>query len=129
VTRVDIGGRRALLERAYELFNAGEVEALLAMMTDDVEWPDVANGLVLRDKRAIRSYWEGQFAVANPQVRPTDFLPVEDDLVAVIDQRLLDLGGQPIAPPAVVFHRYSFEDQLVRRMVYFSDRREAVEPA
>jgi len=37
--------------------------------------------------------------------------------VAVIDQRLLDLQGKPIAPPTVVLHRYRFEEQLLRRIV------------
>ncbi len=111
------------------LFNARDVAALLAMMTDDIEWPDVANGVVLRNKDAIRSYWEGQFAVADPRVQPTEFIPVADDLVAVVDQRVLDRRGEPITAPTVVFHRYSFRDELVRRMVPFHDRREAVEAA
>lgn len=124
---MNVAEREAILERAYLLFNARDVNALLAMMTDDIEWPDVANGVVLRDKDAIRSYWEGQFAVADPQVQPTEFIPVEDDLVAVVDQRVLDRRGEPITEPTVVFHRYSFRDELVRRMVPFHDRREAVE--
>lgn len=124
---MNVAEREAILERAYLLFNARDVNALLAMMTDDIEWPDVANGVVLRDKDAIRSYWEGQFAVADPQVQPTEFIPVEDDLVAVVDQRVLDRRGEPITALTVVFHRYSFRDELVRRMVPFHDRREAVE--
>jgi hypothetical protein len=118
--------RIALLERAYRLFNDRHVDALLAMMTDDVEWPDVANRAVLSGKQAIRPYWAAQFAVADPQVRPTAFIDAGDDLVAVVDQRILDREGRPLAPPAVVFHRYTFDGGLVRRMVVFTDADEAV---
>jgi ketosteroid isomerase-like protein len=75
----------ALLRRAYRLFNDRQVDQLLALMTEDVEWPDVAGNAVLHGKEAIRPYWEAQFAVAEPQVNPTEFRPIGDDLVAVVD--------------------------------------------
>jgi hypothetical protein len=123
---MDKKDRDAFLTRAYGLFNDREIDALLAMMTDDVEWPDVANRAVLRGKEAIRPYWAAQFAVADPHVRPTDFIEVGDDLVAVVDQQILDLQGQPLVPPGVIFHRYTFVGVLIRRMVVFTDGHEAV---
>ncbi|HXA34334.1 MAG TPA: nuclear transport factor 2 family protein [Acidimicrobiales bacterium] len=117
--------RIAVLEHAYRLFNDRRVDELLALMTDDVEWPDVANGTILHDKVAIRRYWAGQFATASPQVTPTGFMEVGQDLVAVIDQRIMDLKGSPLVPPAVVFHRYTFAGDLVSRMVVFTDREAA----
>jgi hypothetical protein len=109
----------ALLRRAYRLFNDRQVDQLLALMTDDVEWPDVAGKAVLHGKDAIRPYWEAQFAVAEPQVNPTDFRPIGDDLVAVVDQRVFDKQGALLAE-AVVYHRYSFTSGLVSRMVVVS---------
>lgn len=114
--------RIVVLERAYRLFNDRRVDELLALMTDDVEWPDVADGTTLHDKNAIRRYWSGQFATSRPQVTPTGFIEVGQDLVAEIDQRVLDLNGSPLVPPAVVFHRYTFAGDLVSRMVVFPDR-------
>ncbi|HEX2381865.1 MAG TPA: nuclear transport factor 2 family protein [Acidimicrobiales bacterium] len=117
--------REDLLRKAYSLFNDHDVDGLLAMMTDDVEWPDVANGAVLRDKAAVRSYWEGQFAVASTRVEATEFVPAEEDLVAVVDQQIFDLQGKPLTPPGVVFHRYTFDGNLVCRMVVHSSLIEA----
>src|SRR5256714_4663652 len=94
-------------------------------MTDDVEWPDVANGAVLHGKDEIRLYWEGQFAVADPRVVPMDFIRAGDDVLAVVDQRVLDFQGQTLAGPTVVFHRYTFAGDFVRRMVAFADREAA----
>jgi hypothetical protein len=115
-----------LLRRAYSLFNKRDIEALLAMMTDDVEWPDVANGTVLHDKEAIRSYWQGQFAAASPRVEPTDFVRAGEDLVVVVEQEVVDLQGETLMPKTVVFHRYTFEGNLVQRMTVFNDLASAV---
>jgi ketosteroid isomerase-like protein len=116
-----------LLQKAYGLFNRRDVDALLAMMTDDVEWPDVANAAVLHGKPAIRSYWEAQFAAADPRVTPTAFLAASDGaVVAVVEQQVFDHVGQTLAPPARVYHRYSFSGPLVRRMEAFASETDAI---
>ena len=126
VVSVDADEHVALLGRAYRLFNDRQIEALLAMMTDDVEWPDVANAEVLLGKEAVRRYWKRQFAVVDPQVMPVEFIRTKDGLVCVVEQRVLDLRGKPVATPNIVFHRYTFARNLVRRMVVFSDRDAAI---
>ena len=123
---MDSAEKVAYLERAYRLFNERKIDDLLAMMIDDVAWPDVAHGVVLESKAAIRQYWEAQFAVAAPHVVPTGFLEVDDDLVAVIDQRILDLFGDPLIDPAVVYHRYQFNGGLISRMTVFERSEDAV---
>jgi hypothetical protein len=123
---VDGTERVARLARAYRLFNDRAINELLSLLTEDVEWPDVAHGAVLHGKDAIGGYWEWQFATVDPEVEPTAFIPAGDDLVAVVDQRVRDLHGDLLVPPAVVFHRYTFDGDLVRRMVVFTDRDEAV---
>jgi ketosteroid isomerase-like protein len=125
---VDIDDRVAFLELAYQRFNERDVDALLAMLTDDVEWPDVARGKVLHGPRAVRPYWEAQFAVADPRVTPTAFIPTGEDMVAVVDQQIFDLDGRPLGHATVVYHRYSFRGDLVSRMRVFTDRNEAVMP-
>jgi hypothetical protein len=129
MTAADVGldERIALLERAYRLFNDRRIDALLGLMTDDVEWPDVAKGTVLRGREAIRPYWEGQFAVVDPQVYPTEFKPIGDELVAVVDQRVLDRQGALLVA-AVVYHRYTFTLGRIHRMVVSNDAAEAFAP-
>jgi hypothetical protein len=116
----------ALLERAYLLFNERQVDRLLATTADDVRWPDVASGTVLSGKAAIRQYWDAQFAVAAPHVHPTGFVAVDDDVIAVVDQRVFDLSGAPLTEPAVVFHRYSFSGGLISRMTVHGSREDAM---
>jgi hypothetical protein len=123
---VDSAEKVASLERAYRLFNERRIDDLLAMMIGNVRWPDVAHGIVLEGKAAIRQYWEAQFAVAAPHVVPTEFTEVDDDLVAVIDQQIFDLNGDLLVEPAVVFHRYAFDTGLISRMTVFVTREDAM---
>jgi ketosteroid isomerase-like protein len=125
---VDIDDQVAFLDEAYRLFNAHDVDALLAKLTDDVQWPDVARGKVLRGKVAIRAYWEAQFAAGDPRVSPTAYIPTGDEMVAVVDQRIFDLDGKALGPTAVVYHRYTFAGYLVQRMQVYDDRNAAVIP-
>lgn len=113
--------KEALLRTAYERFADHDIDALLALMTDDVEWPNVAERTVLRSHQAIRAYWEAQFAVADPRVTPTAFTEAGDDLVATITQHIFDLTGSPMTEPNTVYHRYSFRQDKVSRMVVFDD--------
>ncbi len=56
-----VAERIILLEHAYQHFNERRIDDLLAMMTGDVLWPDVANGTVMEGKAAIGPYWEARF--------------------------------------------------------------------
>ena len=113
-----------LLDRAYRLFNERRVEEALGLMTENVEWPDVANGAAPR-RDAVRPYWETQFAAASPTVVPVRYLDAGDDVVAVVDRRVDALDGTPLVPAHVVYHRYSFAGELVRRMTVHQDEADA----
>lgn len=118
---VDHVEREAFLEAVFRCFNAREIDVLLSMMSDGVEWPDVANNAVLSDKAWIRRYWTAKFEVADPSVQPSMFEHVGDDVVVRVRQRVDGLRGEVIVPPTVVFHRYSFSGELISRMVVSSD--------
>ena len=105
-----------LLRRAYRSFNARDVDALLADMADDVDWPNVAEGTRLRGHDAVRAYWEAQFRVADPRVEP---VRIDADrrgrAVVVVHQRIADLDGN-VLHESEVEHAYSFRDGKVARM-------------
>jgi ketosteroid isomerase-like protein len=115
------------LDRAYRCFNDRRIDEVLALLTDDVEWPDVGNGAVLHGRDAVRPYWEAQFAVASPRVDPVEYVDAADDVVAVVDQRVDGLDGATLVPVHVVYHRYSFgAGGRVRRMVVFTEEADAL---
>jgi hypothetical protein len=116
------------LRRAYVLFDERRIDEALALMTEDVAWPDVANGVVLHGRDAVRPYWTAQFAVASPVVVPERFIDLGRDIVAVVRQRVDDLDGQPIIPEHLVYHRYEFDGDLVCRMTVHEGEADASAP-
>jgi GNAT superfamily N-acetyltransferase len=99
-----------LLRRAYRSFDARDVDALLADMVDDVDWPDVAAGARLRGHAPVRRYWEAQFETTDPRVEPLAFdVDRRGRWVVTVHQRVGDRELE-------VEHVYSFRDGKVARM-------------
>jgi len=105
-----------LLRHTYAVFNARDVDAVLAVMHPDVDWPNAIDGGRLHGHDAVRAYWHGQFAEIDPRVDPVGFRRLDDGRVAVdVHQTVRSLDGEPISEGDVV-HVYSFRDGLVTRM-------------
>jgi ketosteroid isomerase-like protein len=49
---------RGLLLQTYAAYNSQDVEALVALVSDDVNWPDDAGRL--HGKDGVRAYWTEQ---------------------------------------------------------------------
>lgn len=104
------------LRRAYEAFNARDVEAALALMHSDVDWPNAIDGGRVHGHDGLRTYWAGQFAVIDPRVEPLRFSLRSDGRIAVdVHQVVRALNGSPISDGCVV-HVYTLRDGLVERM-------------
>jgi hypothetical protein len=104
------------LRELYDAFNARDVDAVLAAVTDDVDWPNAWEGGRVRGKAAMRSYWARQWAEIDPRVEPVEMAERDDGRVAVaVEQTVLDLDGGLIAKRSVR-HVYEFREGLVARM-------------
>lgn len=104
------------MRRIYELFNAREIDELLAQMSERVDWPNAIDGGRVRGRKAVREYWEGQFAQADPQVQPTEIEKLGDGRIQVrVRQVVNDLDGDLIGQGEVL-HVYEFDGELVARM-------------
>jgi hypothetical protein len=104
------------LRRAYEAFNAHDVEAALALMHSDVDWQNAIEGGRLHGHDALRAYWAGQFVTIDPRVEPLRFTPRNGGRIAVdVYQVARALDGSPISDARVV-HVYTLRDGLVERM-------------
>jgi ketosteroid isomerase-like protein len=105
-----------LLRDLYDAFNARDVEAVLAVVSDDVDWPNAWEGGRVHGKDAMRSYWTRQWAEIDPRVEPVEIAELDDGRVAVaVEQTVLDLDGGLIAKRSVR-HVYTLRDGLVARM-------------
>jgi len=100
----------------YDGFNARDIDAVLAAMTDDVDWPRAFKGGRVRGQEAVRDYWTHQWAEINPRVDPLAITDRGDGHVDVeVHQVVRDLDGKLLGD-GVVVHRYELRDGLVARM-------------
>jgi ketosteroid isomerase-like protein len=105
-----------LLERAYAAFNARDIEAALALMHADVDWPNGMEGGRVAGQEAVRAYWTRQFQMIDSHVEPVGFTEAGDGRIAVdVHQTVRDLDGVVLSDGRVT-HVYTLRDGLVARM-------------
>jgi SnoaL-like domain len=107
---------RNVISEAYRAFNAREVDAALATMQPNVEWPNGMEGGTVDGHKGVRNYWTRQWGMINPHVDP---VKIEADghgrVVVGVHQVVRDLGGK-ILFDRMVEHVYLFENGLIRSM-------------
>lgn len=105
-----------LLRRAYDAFNARDIDAALAVMHPDVDWPNAIEGGRERGHPAVRAYWTRQFAEIDPHVEPLRFgRDADGHIVVDVRQVVHDRAGE-IVVDAHVQHVYTLRDGLIERM-------------
>ena len=105
-----------LLQRMYAAFNRRDIERVLAVMQDNVDWPNGMEGGRVLGKSAVRDYWTRQFQVLDPNVQPKGFTREADGRVAIdVHQVVRDKGGALVVDQ-MIQHVYEFRDGLIRSM-------------
>ncbi len=104
------------LYRTYDAFNAQNIDAALAAMAPDVEWPNGWEGGTLIGHEAVRDYWTRQWASLSPHVVPEGYILLPDGRLRLdVRQTVRDRQGNPISR-GTVSHIYTFRDGLIARM-------------
>ncbi|TMK98331.1 MAG: nuclear transport factor 2 family protein [Actinobacteria bacterium] len=107
----------SLLRAAYEAFNARDLDAAVALMHPEVDWPNAWEGGRVRGREAVREYWHRQFAVISSKVEPCSFAQEPDGSITVeIHQVVHEAKGGGLISDSRVLHRYQLADGLVARM-------------
>jgi hypothetical protein len=105
-----------LLTATYKAFNARDVDAVLATMHPDVDWPNGWEGGRVLGSENVREYWRRQWEVLDPHVEPVGFRDNGDGRTVVdVHQVVRDLTGNLVADQ-MVQHVYSMRDGLIERM-------------
>jgi len=104
-----------ILRRVYALFNARDMESVLAAMHEDVVWANGMEGGHVHGREGVRSYWTRQWAMIDPHVEPVEFTRGPDgEVVVEVHQVVRDLEGNLLADQ-MVGHLFRMENGLVRR--------------
>lgn len=86
-----------MLKGIYRSFNTRDIDAVLAVLSDDVAWANGMEGGHVHGREAVRDYWTRQWAVISPHVEPVAFEKTDDGAIAVeVIQSIFDLDGQPL---------------------------------
>lgn len=105
-----------LLRRAYEAFNARDIDGALALMHPDVDWPNGMEGGRERGHAAVRAYWTRQFRLIDSHVEPEGFeVDGEERIVVNVHQVVRDAEGVLLSDGRVR-HVYTLRGGLVERM-------------
>lgn len=105
---------RELIGRLYHAYNARDLEALSALVQEDVDWPD--GDRRLHGRAAVRDYWAKQWSRIH----------THDEVVGVVDQTprrtvvrisqvVRALDGAVVSSGAFE-HTYEIRDGIVARM-------------
>ena len=105
-----------LLRRAYDAFNARDIDGALTLMHADVDWPNGMEGGREHGHAAVREYWTRQFGLIDGRVEPEGFsVDEEGHIVVDVHQAVRDLDGELISD-GYVKHVYTVRDGLIARM-------------
>lgn len=105
-----------LLQRVYAAFNRREIEAVLATMHPDVDWPNGMEGGRVLGTAAVRDYWKRQFESLDPRVEPQAFAVEKDGRISVeVHQVVHDKRGKLLVDQ-IIHHVYAIRDGLIQSM-------------
>jgi hypothetical protein len=104
------------LSRAYEAFNARDIDAALALTRPDVDWQNGMEGGREHGHEAVRVYWTRQFGLIDSHIDPVRFSSDEAGRTVVdVHQIVRDLQGELLSEGDVQ-HVFTFRDGKIARM-------------
>jgi hypothetical protein len=107
---------KILIAQAYAAFNRRDIDAALALMSEDVSWPRASEGGRALGKEEIRAYWTRQWQQFDPHVDPIEVIDREGGLTEVkVHQLVKSLAGDVLSD-SEVWHVYTIANGLIERM-------------
>jgi ketosteroid isomerase-like protein len=104
-----------LIRDLYASFNARDIEAVLAALHPDVDWPNAWEGGRVHGHDEVRDYWTRQFAAIDGRVEPTEIVTHGDVTTVTVHQTVKDLDGNLLSDGTVT-HTYTVRDGKIARM-------------
>ena len=105
-----------ILTQAYKAFNDRDMEAVLAYMHPDVDWPNGMEGGRVQGHEGVRDYWTRQWNLIDPHVAPLEFDVEKDGRIVVrVHQVIRDKTGN-ILSDTTIEHVYLMQEGLILRM-------------
>jgi hypothetical protein len=103
-----------LIEQVYAAYNRQDADALLAFVSEDVDWPD--GQARLHGKQGLRAYWTRQWAKTRTRDEVLAIAtPMPNRSIVRIGQVVRALTGAVIST-GTFEHDYLIENRLIMRL-------------
>lgn len=113
---IAISEQEAIIKQTYQHFNDRNIDATLAMMHPEVDWPNGMEGGIEHGREAVRNYWTRQWKILDPHVEPVKFNMLDDGrLDLTVHQVVQDMEGNVLVNQ-IIHHVYTFEGGLIKAM-------------
>jgi hypothetical protein len=99
-------GAEDLVRRAYVAFNDRQIDAGMALMDPNVDWPNIPQGGFVHGREQVRKHWSEQFSQVDPRIEIDDVMQKGDGCVeAHVRQIVRSLDGKTLSddPATQVF--------------------------
>ncbi len=107
---------KTIIQQAYSAFNNRDIDAALALMTEDVSWPKASEGGRIVGKEEIRAYWTRQWAEFDPHVEPLAMTEEDGGKIRVrVHQLVRSLQGDVLSDTEVL-HVFTMNSGLIAAM-------------
>ncbi len=105
---------RELLRQAYAAYNSQDLEALVALVSDDVDWPD--GRVRLHGKDEVRAYWTEQWARTRTHDEPVTFSRRDDGRIAVLISQVVRSPDGSVISEGHFLHLHRLEGNRIARL-------------
>ena len=109
-------GHEELVLKAYDAFNEREIEAGVALMDPEVDWPNVPKGGFVHGQDQVRAHWREQFGQADPRIEVAAIAQTGEGRVeASVRQIVRGLDGAELSDDRLL-HVFTIANNHIRRM-------------
>jgi len=105
---------------AYKSYNERDLEALLPLMCEDVNWANALTGDRIRGRKEMRTVWELQGTSLNVQIEPICIYEEPDGKTVVYVREIVHEAGGRLLMDQEMEHVLTWRDGLIARMDFRS---------
>jgi hypothetical protein len=111
-----LASKQTLIAEAYSAFNRRDIDAALALMSENVSWPKASEGGRVVGKEEIRAYWTRQWKEFDPHVEPLEVIDRGRGKIGVRVHQLVKTLSGDVLSDSNVWHVYTIANGLIERM-------------
>lgn len=103
-----------VVQRAYAAFNDRDLDGLLALVGEDVDWPDGTSRL--RGRAAVRAYWAELWTHTHAHDEPVTLTRLPDGRIAVLVEQVVRSLDGSVRATASLRHVHRIEGSRIVRL-------------